>query len=164
MSINLLDGDEMPHRVDHPADLGAIFLDDDVANPLQAQRAQGVALVLLAADLRTDLCDLQVSHQALTPAARARSRAAGATSSIDSPRRAATSSGRSSPRSAATVACTTLIALSEPSDLLSTSWIPAHSRTARTGPPAITPVPGEAGRSRTTPAARSPWIGCGMVP
>jgi len=25
--------------------------------------------------------------------------------------------------------------------------IPAHSSTARTGPPAITPVPGEAGRS-----------------
>src|SRR3954447_16889496 len=42
--------------------------------------------------------------------------------------------------------------------------MPAHSRTARTGPPAITPVPGDAGRSSTTPAASSPWIGCGMVP
>ena len=34
--------------------------------------------------------------------------------------------------------------------------IPAHSRTARTGPPAITPVPGDAGRSKITPAAVSP--------
>ena len=34
--------------------------------------------------------------------------------------------------------------------------MPAHSSTARTGPPAITPVPGEAGLSRTTPAAFSP--------
>src|SRR5450631_3489004 len=56
------------------------------------------------------------------------------------------------------------MALSEPRDLDSTSRIPAHSSTARTGPPAITPVPGAAGRSRTTPAAASPWTGCGMVP
>src|SRR5665647_2578999 len=56
------------------------------------------------------------------------------------------------------------MALSEPKDLDNTSLIPAHSSTARTGPPAITPVPGAAGRSRTTPAAASPWTGCGMVP
>ena len=48
--------------------------------------------------------------------------------------------------------------------MLSTSWMPAHSSTARTGPPAITPVPGAAGRRSTTPAAFSPWTGCGMVP
>ena len=42
--------------------------------------------------------------------------------------------------------------------------MPAHSSTARTGPPAMTPVPGDAGRSMTTPAAASPWTGCGMVP
>ena len=57
-----------------------------------------------------------------------------------------------------------LSALDEPSDLLSTSWMPAHSSTARTGPPAITPVPGAAGRSSTTPADFSPCTGCGMVP
>ena len=62
------------------------------------------------------------------------------------------------------MAWTMLIWLDEPSDLLSTSWMPAHSRTARTGPPAITPVPGAAGRSMTTPAAFSPWTGWGMVP
>ena len=57
-----------------------------------------------------------------------------------------------------------LIGLSEPSDLDSTSWMPAHSSTARTGPPAITPVPGLAGLSSTTPAAASPCTGCGTVP
>src|SRR5690606_11477998 len=119
----------------HAADLGTIFLDDDVADPLQTQRAQGLSLVLLAADQGARLGHLEPCHQAPAPA-RARSMAAGATCSSGSPRRAATDSGRSSPFSAATVACTMLIGLSEPSDLLSTSWMPAHSRTARTGPPA----------------------------
>src|SRR5581483_9741232 len=45
----------------------------------------------------------------------------------------------------------------------STSWMPAHSSTARTGPPAMTPVPGLAGLSSTTPAASSPCTVCGMV-
>src|SRR5215467_6075287 len=90
--------------------------------------------------------------------------AAGATSSIGRPRRAAISSGRFSPLSAATVACTTLIALEEPSDRDSTSCTPAHSSTARTGPPAMTPVPGLAGLSNTTPAAASPCTVCGIVP
>src|SRR6476469_9718952 len=84
-------------------------------------------------------------------------------SSSGRPRRAATSSGRTRPFSAATVACTILIGLSEPRDFDNTSWIPAHSSTARTGPPAMTPVPGLAGFSRTTPAAASPCTGCGMV-
>src|ERR687897_1838985 len=164
MSVDLLDRDEMRHRVDHPADLGAVLLDDHVTEPLEAQAAQRVALVLLAADLRADLTDLQpLAHQEPVPA-RARSRDAGATSSSGSPRRAATASGRSRPCRAATVACTMLIGLDEPSDLDSTSWIPAHSSTARTGPPAMTPVPGEAGRRKTTPAASSPCTMCGMVP
>src|SRR5829696_5573969 len=164
MSVDLLDRDEMRHRADHPADLGTVLLDDHVAEPLEAQAAQRVALVLLAADLRADLTDLQpLAHQEPVPA-RARSRDAGATSSRGSPRRAATASGRSRPRRAATVACTMLIGLDEPSDLDRTSWTPAHSSTARTGPPAMTPVPGDAGFSSTTPAAFSPWMGCGMVP
>ena len=93
-----------------------------------------------------------------------RSMRAGATSSIGRPRRAATASGTCSPFSAATVACTMLIAFWLPSDFDRMSAMPAHSSTARTGPPAMTPVPGLAGRRRTTPAASSPWIGCVMVP
>src|SRR6185436_5426072 len=171
MSVDLLDRHEVTDGADHAPDLGAVLLDDHVADPLQAEGAQGLALVRLAADRRALLLDLELSHQAFTSAAaaagcsaRALSSAAGATSSTGRPRRAATASGCSSMRSASTVAWTMLIWFEEPSDLLSTSWMPAHSSTARTGPPAITPVPGAAGRSRTTPAAFSPCTGCGIVP
>src|SRR5688572_1034757 len=167
MSLHLLDRHQVTDRVDHAPDLRAVFLDDDVADPLETERTQRLALVGLEADETALLLDLELSHQADTPvsaSARARRSAAGVTSSTRMPRRAATCSGSSSMRRASTVAWTMLIWLDEPSDLLSTSWMPAHSRTARTGPPAMTPVPGAAGRSRTTPAAFSPWTGCGMVP
>ena len=44
-----------------------------------------------------------------------------------------------------------LIGVLEPNDLLKISVIPASSNTARTGPPAITPVPGAAGLIKTRP-------------
>ncbi len=56
-----------------------------------------------------------------------------------------------------------LIALSDPSDLDRMSLIPAASMTARTGPPAMTPVPGAAGFSNTLPAPSWPITWCGMV-
>ena len=43
------------------------------------------------------------------------------------------------------------------------SVMPAHSSTARTGPPAMTPVPVAAGLRSTRPAPCSPRISCGMV-
>jgi hypothetical protein len=46
----------------------------------------------------------------------------------------------------------------ERNDFVNISFIPTASSTARTAPPAITPVPGEAGRSKTTPAAFAPAI------
>src|SRR6476659_8856437 len=163
MSADLLDGHEVPHGMHHAADLGTVLLLDLVTDALEPQRAQGVPLVLLAADRGLGLPYLERAHQ-LVASAPALSSAAGATSSTGRPRRVATACGSSSDFSASTVACTMLIWLDEPSDLLSTSWMPAHSSTARTGPPAITPVPGAAGRSMTTPAAFSPWTGCGIVP
>src|SRR6478609_1490024 len=171
MSLHLLDRHKVTDGVDHAADLRAVLLDDDIADALETERTQGLALVGLDADRALLLLDLELRHQedtsADTPAgtsARALSSAAGATSSTGRPRRAATCSGCSSMRSASTVAWTMLIWFDEPSDLLRMSWMPAHSSTARTGPPAITPVPGAAGRSMTTPAAFSPWTGCGIVP
>src|SRR5262245_7416992 len=175
-SVHLLDGDQVAHRVDHAPELGLIVLDDHVTDPLEPQRPQRVPLLPGAADLGLGLGNPQLRHQpalaqfvpaaalAAAAAARARSMAAGATSSIGRPRRAAISSGRFSDLSAATVAWTTLIALEEPGDRDSTSCTPAHSRTARTGPPAMTPVPGLAGLSSTTPAAASPCTVCGIVP
>ena len=41
--------------------------------------------------------------------------------------------------------------------------MPTDSSTARTGPPAMTPVPGAAGFSRTRPAPYTPMIACGIV-
>jgi len=49
-----------------------------------------------------------------------------------------------------------LIGVLEPSDLERISVIPANSSTARTGPPAITPVPGAAGLTRIEPAPKCP--------
>ena len=58
--------------------------------------------------------------------------------------------------SAFTVALTRLCGLRLPRHLVSTFCTPATSSTARTPPPAITPVPGEAGLSSTWPAPNSP--------
>lgn len=55
-----------------------------------------------------------------------------------------------------------LIELDEPRDLVKMSPTPANSRTARTGPPAITPVPSEAGFNKTLPAPNTPVIWCGI--
>jgi hypothetical protein len=63
----------------------------------------------------------------------------------------------------AIAAFTMLIEFEEPSDLDKMSLIPAHSTSARTAPPAITPVPGAAGLSSTTPAPSSPVTWCGIV-
>ena len=41
--------------------------------------------------------------------------------------------------------------------------MPAASRTARTAPPAMTPVPSPAGLSSTRPAPKWPSTSCGMV-
>ena len=43
------------------------------------------------------------------------------------------------------------------------SWIPASSSTARTPPPAMTPVPGEAGFRNTRPAPKMPVVWCVIV-
>ena len=61
------------------------------------------------------------------------------------------------------VARATLMWLADPSDLHSTSLIPASSSTARAAPPAITPVPGAAGLRSTRPAPVTPRISWTMV-
>src|ERR1700750_1644758 len=66
MSVNLLDRHQVTDGVDHAPDLGAVLLDDHVTDPLETQRAQGLALVLLAADGGLLLLDLQARHQEAT--------------------------------------------------------------------------------------------------
>src|SRR3954466_361204 len=100
----------------HAAELGAVLLDDHVTQALEAQGTQGVTVVLLAADVGLDLRNLELRHDYAPAPARGRRRAAGAAPWSGRARRAAASSGRCRPLRAATVACTMLIALSEPSD------------------------------------------------
>src|SRR5690349_5565521 len=103
MSVDLLDRHQVTDGLDHAADLRAVLLDDHVADALQTEGPQRLALVGLAADRGLLLLDLEACHYELTPAAAAsmpsfwaRSSAAGATSSTGRPRRAATVSGCSS--------------------------------------------------------------------
>src|SRR5207245_2388795 len=65
--------------------------------------------------------------------------------------------------SASSVARTMLWGLVEPRLFVRMSVMPAHSSTARTGPPAITPVPVAAGFNNTRPAPCSPITSWGMV-
>src|SRR4051794_16701881 len=72
-------------------------------------------------------------------------------SSTDLPRMAATSLRFFKCFSASNVALMTLCGLVVPIDFVSTFWIPAEVMTARTAPPAMTPVPSGAGFSSTRP-------------
>src|ERR1700676_674344 len=65
--------------------------------------------------------------------------------------------------SATIVAFTTLCGLRRPIDLVSTLGIPQAVITARTAPPAITPVPSGAGLSSTWELENSPSTRCGIV-
>src|SRR6516162_9484193 len=161
----------------HAADLGPVGQHVALPDPPQAEGAQGGAGPGLGPDGGADLGHREggprrgIGHHATstgTAAPRLRSRKArstpaGVTSSGDFPRSRATTSGSLRPRRAATVAWATLILLEEPSDLHSTSLMPAISRMARAAPPAMTPVPGAAGLSRTRPAPASPMISWGIV-
>src|SRR5262245_14525214 len=66
-------------------------------------------------------------------------------------------------RNASMVALSTLCGLFVPSVLVRTSCTPAASRTGRTAPPAITPVPWAAGRRYTRAAPKRPVISHGIV-
>src|SRR5262249_51590207 len=62
------------------------------------------------------------------------------------------------------VARTMLFGLFDPMHFVSTLASPASSTTARTPPPAMTPVPSDAGLSSTSPAPNRPVTSNGMVP
>ena len=61
------------------------------------------------------------------------------------------------------VAFTMLCGLFDPSDFVRMSFTPATSSTARTAPPAMTPVPGEAGFMSTREAPNIPITWYGIV-
>src|SRR3954471_18542303 len=128
----------------------------------EAERAKGVALLLVRAVRGLELRDAKrVGHYEASTGSAVSAVSAGlaplpspvpSTSATDRPRSFATSSGERRFSSAVTVAFTRLIGFCDPSDFDSTSRIPASSSTARTPPPAMTPVPSEAGFRKTRPA------------
>src|SRR6266404_6541694 len=79
------------------------------------------------------------------------------------PRKRANSIGSFILSKASKVARTTLCGLVDPNTFVRTSRTPTACITARTAPPAITPVPSEAGLTMTLPAAYSPINWCGSV-
>src|SRR3954452_2826143 len=157
------------HRAEHRRIVGPL---DRLADPAEPERAQRALLPRVGAVGRLDLGDLDVGHHAGVSSGAS----AGApllvtrdsslsrkpsTLRTGSPRSSATSCGERSICSAVTVAFTRLIGFWLPSDFESTSWMPASSSTARTPPPAITPVPSEAGFRKTFAAPCTPvtsWV------
>src|SRR5438445_147752 len=137
-----LDGVPGAHQAAHR---GRILQQDRLAAPREAEAAQGGALARARPDRAPGegRLDDAVLH-------------APRTSPRVLPRSAATASGVFSSRSAAIVARTMLCGLFEPRHLVRTFEMPASSTTARTPPPAITPVPSEAGLSSTAPAPKLP--------
>src|SRR3954451_23995209 len=171
----------MAHGMDHAAQRLGVGLLDRLADAAQADRPQRVPLTAVRAVGRLDLGDDERAHADVTSsevsasAAAVSSVAAGTSSSMvevatgglppsprtlstERPRRAAISSGLRRSWRPAIVALTRLIGFCEPSDLDRMSWMPASSSTARTPPPAITPVPGEAGFRKTRPEPKMPIV------
>src|SRR4051795_2425067 len=136
----------MPNGLKLAAQLGGFGALGGLADPAEPQRAQGVALLLARLVGRADLPDLQGGgHQLEASAGAASLVSSPSTSRTVSPRSSATWSGLRSSLRATIVARTRLMGFWLPRLFESTSWIPASSRTARTPPPAITPVPADAG-------------------
>src|SRR3954470_3461474 len=159
----------MAYGVDHAAQRLGVRPLHRLADAAQAERAQRVALAPVGAVGGLDLGDHERAHvtaSAMTSGSSSDSSAVcspglaprPSTLSTDRPRRAATSSGLRRSWRPAIVALTRLIGFWEPSDFERMSWIPASSSTARTPPPAITPVPGDAGLRNTRPEPKMPVV------
>ena len=83
---------------------------------------------------------------------------------IDIPLCLAIISGLLNCKRASKVALTTLWGFDEPWDFDKTSFTPTVSNTALTAPPAITPVPSEAGFRKTLAPPNLPFCSWGNVP
>src|SRR5512137_2754663 len=153
--VHTLPGHEVPDLADHPhggrgvgEDLGGIGLLETHSGHDHPVRGRNPGQSVLQRHL--DGC-----HRRPLPYS--------CISAVVLPRIWATRSALRSRFSPATVALSTLCGLREPWLLVSTLRTPAASSTARTAPPAMTPVPSLAGLSSTFPAPKWPSTSCGMV-
>src|SRR5208282_2617731 len=137
----------------HPANRGRVFALDHLVQPGETQSLDHQLMLDRGGNgrpypLELDLCArLGCCRCCLLACARH-----SYSSSTALPRELATSFRSRSLPSALNVALITLCGLVVPMDLVSTFWTPAEVITARTAPPAITPVPSGAGFSMTMPA------------
>src|SRR5215211_7862765 len=146
MFFNLLAGDEVAHLVEHAPDLGSILVHPGVPDALEPEGAHRPLVLLLGAYDAPHLRNLEGAHSA-----------------IFTPLLFSISALVLSCLRPCTVACTRFTAVVEPSALVSTSLTPASSITALTAPPAMTPVPSEAGLSITEELSNLPRTSCGIV-
>src|SRR6266498_4563245 len=139
----------MPDLADHATDRRRVFPDQALAQASEAQSLQCGLLVFGGANAAA----VPAQHQSLTlRVLRLHRLSASAGASAARPRRRRISSAFWSRRRPSNVALMTLCGLVVRSDLVRMSAMPTDSRTARTGPPAMTPVPGAAGFRSTRPA------------
>src|SRR5690606_6612015 len=141
--------------MDHAADRRRVFQNGAGIQSPETQAAHSGAVLLLGTDQALDERDLDllVSHGAYSRI-----------SATDLPRLAAISDGVLVLNRPFSVARTTLYGLVEPRHLATTSVTPITSNTARIWPPAMMPVPGEAGCIRTTAAPCLTTTVCSRVP
>src|SRR5262245_45941668 len=127
--LHRLDGHEMLHLADHPADAVVVRMHLPAVELVQAQHLHGALLRVRPIDRAAHERDLELEcHGDYIPSA---------SCSTVMPRLNATCSRERSCLSATIVAWMTLSGLLVPMHFDKTSWMPAHSTTARTGPPAI---------------------------
>src|SRR5574342_1014930 len=136
--------DQVAHLIDHTANLLRVFADHRFIQFLQAESDQNDLVLSRTGYSALHERDFQLFYSCL--------RHVQPKSSTFLPRNDATCSGLRSLVNPLIVALTTLWGLLEPRDLQSTFRTPTTSSTDLLAPPAIKPVPSEAGLSNTLPA------------
>src|SRR5713226_6125212 len=151
---------EVPHLMNHAAHRRRVLAFHHLMQSPQAEAADGLTHVIGAGDKTDHPFDLQCTvvfrrgfflrgHPLLSLTAAFSLDPLPLISSTVFERVSATCAASFKPSSAAKVALTTLCGLEVPIDFVSTLVIPATCITLRTGPPAITPVPSDAGFNNT---------------
>src|SRR6187551_1510613 len=147
--------DEVANLMDHAARLGRICQLHRVVEASEPQTGHRLVLRPVEANRALHERDLEALAARLLCCLLSH-RYAPTSSASSLPRNRATCAGSFRPIRPANVARTTLCGFAEPSDLVSTFWMPQLSTTARTAPPAMRPVPSGAGFSSTLPDPKRP--------
>src|SRR3954469_16876620 len=137
---------------DHAANFRRVDALGDAMHLAEPERLERLAHFDRAADSAADLTDAQHLRVFVGFLLIHEFHASASAGSSSIPRSDLYSASLRSCLSASNVALTTLCGFAVPRDFVRMFCMPADSRIARTGPPAMTPVPSEAGLSSTLPA------------